>query len=424
MFAYRALNEHDLSALELYHSIFAQNPSLNEFMSQLIPHISKGSNAGQKDCWISACKDFMACATEYAIPQNGKYNTVRDTKPIVVIDLDAWLHFEADDYVRNYTVFLDEKQQEITGLRLGDLVMYPLPRYPEGKNSGSRYLNNSKKPYNRKDLNKYSEKFITTLRMKLGNIRYGIMDCSMPKINSPIRAVQELSVYNFPTTTNVGKGVHLAGWVPGAGSNMEKGPAVKATEILFLRCIPSKLIKAVLSHFVQALLSMIEQEHVRNAVLQAIIDKRIIIKECFNESYVDESYVEVIHNGQSHYVPLNRKELFLKPLIDFLDADDSARLEAQYEALTKQKSDMVRKVLKEIMLLLYGQTGALINGKIPEDCGIQVREISAQKDDNAPIGGEEKYDILAIRYEGNIYRYQEALEKLLELAKHKIVEIG
>ena len=85
---------------------------------------------------------------------------------------------------------------------------------------------------------------------------------------------------------------------------------------------------------------------------------------------------------------------------------------------------MVRKVLKEIMLLLYGQTGALINGKIPEDCGIQVREISAQKDDNAPIGGEEKYDILAIRYKNKIYRYQEALETLLELAKDKIVEIG
>lgn len=414
MFVYRALNESDLNSLEKNNSISACISSLDGFMDQIIPHILKGSMPFQRDCWISACKDFMVCVTEYAIPQNGKYNTVNGTKPIVVIDLDEWLDFASNDYVRNYTVFLDKNQEVIPCLRLSDLKEYPLPYYCNNTQSGCRYLNNGR--YTVKDLRYYSKKFKDGLNNNIQSIRYGIMDCSMKKIDSPIRAVQELSVYNFPSNTNAGTNVFLAGWVMGKTSVMTKGPAVKATEILFLGSIPRNLIKAVLSHFVQALLSMIEQEYVRDAVLQAIIDKRIIIKENFNESYV-----EIIHKNQSHYIHFNRKELFLNPLIDFLDEKSPTCVELQYEELIKQKSDMVKKVLKEIMLLLYGQTGALINGEIPEESGIKVREISSQK--NRQIGDAEKYDILAIRYRNELFRYKEALQKLEELKKSGIIDI-
>ncbi|MDE7122555.1 MAG: hypothetical protein K2O42_10410, partial [Oscillospiraceae bacterium] len=200
MFVYRALNHADLCAFSQSKSIFAQNISNlanTNFMDQIIPHINKGSDSIQSDCWISACKDFHVCVTEYAIPQNGNFNTLDDMlKPVAVIDLDEWLKFDPSDSVRNYTVFLDKNQKVIEDLRLANLARYPLPydnpNYSKGKSR--RCLNGV--AYEEKDLREYAEKFKTALQEHMGKIRFGIMDCSMPKINSPVRSVQELSVYN------------------------------------------------------------------------------------------------------------------------------------------------------------------------------------------------------------------------------------
>ncbi|MDE7121007.1 MAG: hypothetical protein K2O42_02475, partial [Oscillospiraceae bacterium] len=207
--------------------------------------------------------------------------------------------------------------------------------------------------------------------------------------------------------------VFLAGWITGKASNMTKGPAVKATEILFLHCIPSNLIKAILSPFVQALLSMIDTDCIRDAVLKAIIDKRLLINENFSHNYIEIIY----HKQKFSYRFLENNRLFLRPLIALLDEKNPESIEIQYQKLIQEKSSIIRTVLKEILLFLYGQTGSAMTGKIPEDTGIQVLEIPDQNTMLCELKNEEKYDILAVRHKNVLYHNRDALKKINELMK-------
>ena len=54
-------------------------------VNKISRHIKDGSNSKYSECWISACKKFEICATEFSIPQLGKYNTATNRKQIAVI---------------------------------------------------------------------------------------------------------------------------------------------------------------------------------------------------------------------------------------------------------------------------------------------------------------------------------------------------
>lgn len=66
----------------IIHEIYYSEMSLS--LDRIIGHIS-GQSIGES-CWISTSLDFNFVATEYAIPQAGKYNSCPYRKNIIIID--------------------------------------------------------------------------------------------------------------------------------------------------------------------------------------------------------------------------------------------------------------------------------------------------------------------------------------------------
>lgn len=87
-YLFRALNQNDVSNIK--NGIQAKKPckKLATCLQCVTDHIKNGSNSNG-DCWISASKDFEMCASEFAIPQSGNYNTAITRKPIAIIDVST-----------------------------------------------------------------------------------------------------------------------------------------------------------------------------------------------------------------------------------------------------------------------------------------------------------------------------------------------
>lgn len=101
MYLYRALNNAEMN--DICKRIKASNTSIKssfDILNEIPSHVAKASNAEQKDCWISTSKDLKVIIEEYALPQNGSYNTCKDRKPIAVIDMGPWkaTHTSSDCY--------------------------------------------------------------------------------------------------------------------------------------------------------------------------------------------------------------------------------------------------------------------------------------------------------------------------------------
>lgn len=87
---YRALNREDIKNWEdnkpLEVPASKKVVDIKECKKQITSHVYAGSANEKNYCWISACKDFEVCASEFAIPQNGSYNTAKKRKRIAVIE--------------------------------------------------------------------------------------------------------------------------------------------------------------------------------------------------------------------------------------------------------------------------------------------------------------------------------------------------
>ncbi|MCK9313918.1 MAG: hypothetical protein M0P20_07720 [Methanocorpusculum sp.] len=86
---YRALNKEDIKNLQDKKPLVSvkQVNNIEECKRQVTSHIMYGSRKNSKKdyCWISACKEYGVCASEFSIPQTGNYNTAGKRKPIAVI---------------------------------------------------------------------------------------------------------------------------------------------------------------------------------------------------------------------------------------------------------------------------------------------------------------------------------------------------
>lgn len=89
MYYFRALNNKDMINCLKKAPISAVAPvaatDKMSMVSKISQHIKDGSKSRFAGCWISACKDFSICASEFAIPQSGKFNTATKRKCIAVI---------------------------------------------------------------------------------------------------------------------------------------------------------------------------------------------------------------------------------------------------------------------------------------------------------------------------------------------------
>jgi len=99
MYTFRAINERDYWNLKTKKCILcsASNKKigttereqlifLRSALDTLIGHINGKTLANNESFWISSSKSLKFVAGEYAIPQNGNYNTFNGRKPIMIID--------------------------------------------------------------------------------------------------------------------------------------------------------------------------------------------------------------------------------------------------------------------------------------------------------------------------------------------------
>ncbi len=365
MYVFRALNDTDYENYKNGKGIWAKEcPTASSIFAggmidQVIDHIRKGSNSNYTHCWISACKDFSLCATEYAIPQNGSYNTSSGRKHIAVIDLKNWLENEP----RNLTVFLDKEQKSIKGLNISRDYLVPEAE-KIGNCARSIKINNTPYTWDKKMLRQQVLQFKSAISENIENIEYGILDCSFPrKLKGGIPSLAELSLYEMGEK-NKTKTVQYE-ILKGRPTAIVNGIAQTSSEILFFRQIPKNMIKCVLSPLEQDLLFLVNKDQ-RSLLLKNIQDNPI--------HYYNASYINI-------------------PLINQLKGNGN--LEDEYKQLIDERKSTEIKILEN---LGYKVDFA---AAIPEECGINVVDLDQKR--GLAINNKASYDLLAVKYGGKLY---------------------
>lgn len=392
-YVYRALNEYDNENIENMGCLKAAEPLDNnnisksdEFMGKVVNHIRRGSDAENSACWISACKDFNVCATEYAIPQNGAYNTAKRRKNIAVIDISSWIFSdeETNRYkeigdkkeVRNYTVFVDKNKKKIPDLCIND---YAFPDdIKVGRCNRSIEHQGKREGWNKKKLEEQVLRFKGALESS-NDIAYGILDCSQIRTrDNATKTIQELPYFDM-AENNKAESKKQYGIIKGKATAVDSGIAITAGEVLFLNEIPGDMIKCVLRPWQQDLLYMVDDA-----------DKKEVLEWMIN---INNEYTGC--------------------LISKLKKEDNDNIERQYQDLVDRRKEKLLEILKEKF------KGISINKKlseyrIPEEA-INVKELTQE----TIISRKELYDLLAVRYNDKLYKY----EDVVKYAKRKDILI-
>jgi len=160
MYMYRAINTNDFNKLKNENQIVAsalyEKPE-NKFLfstslDTLVGHINGQTLAKNKSFWISSSKILDLVVTEYAIPQNGKYNLFHGRKPVAVIkgkekDGNAtriireekdYFHDEIDKSIRtnkiDFSYLCLDLSDKYLGCLLKEKVIVPLRNNPYNLN--------------------------------------------------------------------------------------------------------------------------------------------------------------------------------------------------------------------------------------------------------------------------------------------------
>lgn len=366
MYLYRALNDYDIDNINEGKGIKANcyNDVISESLSCVIKHISHGSDYTKGGNWISTCKRLDICVQEYAIPQNGKYNKEKKRRDVAVIDVSSW--FGDKTQIGNYTMFVDEKFNKIKNLCMEEDYKRPLNEKC-GTCNRSINIDGKSKGWTSEELKQQIEQYKKALELN-PKIKYGMIDCSHPNnTGSEIPSIHELSVMELGGEKNESS-TFKSGILGENGSAIVNGSAYRSQEVLFLNEIPKHMIKCILSPIEQDILFMIEEEY-----RDKVIDK------LSNNNYYDKS------------------------VIDFLN--DETDIEIQYkELINRRKNNVLDIINNDLGLGQYVKE----NGEIPEECGLFVKELTQQYS----IDKREIYDLLAVRYNNKLYKYDEVVDNL------------
>ncbi|MEG1760757.1 MAG: hypothetical protein RR251_02530 [Hydrogenoanaerobacterium sp.] len=259
MYYFRALSTIDMDNYEKKLPISAAEPVLptskEDMLCRISQHIKDGSNYKFAGCWISACKDFSICASEFSIPQSGKFNTATKRKNIAVLN-------STNQYNDNFTY--------CKGIKNGKNLTLDT--------SGSfDYWNSEWKTLN------YINEFV--------------FDLSFPyKHNSKV----DLQKYSYGDWVKAGfiktKDGNANKGVPGIPS----GNVIAANEILILNNIPYANIAKVLSLLeIDVLYALIKSNNDFNSCLGIICSekfKTITKYSCSLQSYL---YQELYENQKN-----------------------------------------------------------------------------------------------------------------------------
>lgn len=390
MYLFRAINEKEEWVLNGNNEITAERIQNRDFMKSASQHVRSGSKVLQKDCWISTTKDFEICASEFAIPQMGGYNTAHKEKDIIVIDAMAWRD-TVQNYNSNgnYTIFVDGNRK--IKIDLGDASQFPVPK----KGSQLYYMPDGT-PVKDKYIKQQVEAFCQAIK---GDIDTGILDLSFETNNDRGHkgGINQFSLMEYIKWQMMDKC---------QAQPVASGSAKSAQEVLILNRIPRGFIKYRLTRLETMVLYALDKKDF-GGYLNKLIKGILVIR------YRGQN-IEICVNGACSVIQLSGWEYYIITmfLVDLtcLICSKNDNIEQKYEELKAEKRKIVSNILKKI--------GAAVNGVKLLDDEVYVRQIDFNSCNNINVNW---YDLLAVQDKntGEINCYRDAEYK--ELIKKTIV---
>lgn len=393
MYLYRAINNREQQCLLQGRDLPASIIDRSEFFQSAAKHISSGSNNNQRDCWISTTKDFKICASEYAIPQMGAYNTTQRQKEIIVISRMYWINNSNYNFNGNFTVFTDLNNQIC--FDLGDAKTFPIPV----KMHRYRYITVGNKQV--KVNNKLQVQQINTLlNGMLNGADMGLFDMAFPSKSDRkniIPTLNEFSMLDYIDKGIVGKC---------AKQPIASGIMKKSKEVLALNNIPYNAIIKKLSKIEICVLYALSNNHFLN-VLNDLISGDLLIT-------LNNTNVTISSPSVKNIIPISQYEhsLLSDLLIDMVcnQWKPGGDIEQDYKILKRDKIQILNKVIQHINPSYTVQA--------IQDDKVFVHKIDFNN--ITPIDKLHSYDVLAIQdvcnniiYSYSNPNYNQILKKLI-----------
>lgn len=385
MYIFRALNEEDEKNIKNGDGILARKQSKTDVHKFIGTHVKNASKEDYEDCWISTCKLFDICATEYAIPQGGGYNTAKYRKNIAVIDVGYWKNIKATKEC--YTIFHTKN---------------------EGIVDFSEPLNiqiNDKKPAWSVRYTEIQE--IRKILEQAGEIDKALFDCSFPrKKNAPI---DKLDLMSFSKERkNRWEEYTCFGFFDFGVTAVQNGVAQEATEVLCLNNIPKEAIKAVLTPVEQDIIFMFDEKD-REVILDAIVSRKINIVWDNKKSAIDVCIKgkRILIAGENWFYPGS--------VYQQLRVEDS-NIEERYDTLLNIKEKILSNAVAFIVDNYKGVNNE-VKSAIPERIGLRVLDFDAKEYDNYKLEKRQLYDVVVIKWKNELFLVHESNNN------HKVIGI-
>lgn len=366
MYLFRAINENEEQILNRNGEITAQQIQNTGFMDSAAQHVRAGSKASQKDCWISTTKDFEICASEFAIPQMGGYNTAKKEKNIIVIDAMGWRKY-CEDYINNgnYTIFWNNNKQ--ISIDLGDVNIYPI-----SVKQGNRYVLPNGGTVNEKVIQSQVDSFSNAIS---GGADTGLLDLSFVTDND--RGHKGV-INQFSLLEYIKRALTSNCQAPAIAS----GSAKAAMEVLVLNYIPRDFIKHRLTKLETTVLFALKDAF--EAQMKRIIDGDLMI------DYQGQEIMVRINGNEETTIKLSRQQYFIMTmfLVDLacMLCTEKENIEQKFEELKKEKREIIKKILEAI--------GVTIDTVHLQDDEVYVKQIDFE---NLNEVKENTHDILAVQ---------------------------
>lgn len=387
MYLYRALNNAEMN--DICKGIKASDTSIKssfDILNEIPSHVAKASDVNQKDCWISTGKDLKVIIEEYALPQNGSYNTCKDRKPIAVINMNPWkAAYTSSDC---YTIFKFKDHTPIDFSHYSHL-------YTPSKTwalLGNYLTTITDEPLTTKrSKNLALIKNIKDTIVK-NDITEALFDCSMESNPSDV-PINKMCLMNFST----GKRSTIKpkyGLFEKGVTAVNNGIAKTSKEVLCYKEIPADRILKVLKPIEQDLLYMLNDSD------RADLLNRLI----YNEVKIDfvDGIIHVISSrkakdfeeGNSKYPSLVGSSL-LSPS----NSDANRNLYDEYMELIDNRKTLLCSILTYLGYLGYDIEHCLI----PEEKALWVYDFDFNRSKKITVNKRLMYDLYLFRYKGVVH---------------------
>lgn len=395
MLLYRAINDfNDEINIENGHGIQSSIQETKETCLKTVSsHIASGSNAKNKDGWISTTKDFKICSGEFSIPQMGGYNTAAQRKRIAVINRYEMLTTKPNYTPNSNYTYISDGQNE---LDLCDSNRWPIAIKPGLHKTKEIVFQSGEKVKVNNELTVKYVNWFNNFFNSLQSIETFILDMTFPSPSdrgSKYAAPSEFSFYDYIGNGIISKGKSMP---------IISGCIKNHSEVLVLNEIPHKSIIKVLTLVEIDILYALDNDDFRNVINDIISGKimvdiqgqNIIINgKQLSLNVEEQCLVDEIYNKNTSMIDLTYRK--------YEDGGGNNALEVLniYYDLKELKRGVIKKALNKI--------GLESTVSIIEDEVFVAIKNSQQTNNQQPNLELCKYDLLLIGDEkdSTVYKF-------------------